>query len=56
MSPGEVFNLACEYVVWHNFGNELFVLLGRDMGIFFMGYLTSFIVSSFVEAFRRKKK
>ena len=52
----DVFNLACEYVTWHNFGTEWFVILGRDMGIFFMGYLTSFIVSSFIECFRRKKK
>ena len=52
----DTFNLACDYVAWHNFGTEWFVILGRDMGIFFMGYLTSFIVSSFIECFRRKKK
>jgi len=52
----DAFNLACDYLAWHNFGTEWFVLIGRDMGFFLIGYLTSFIVSSFVECFRRKKK
>lgn len=52
----DAFSLAMDYITWHNFGTEWFVILGRDMGIFFMGYLTSFIVSSFIECFRRKKK
>lgn len=49
------FNLACDYLAWHNFGTEWFVILGRDMGIFFMGYLSCFIVNAFVEVFRRNK-
>ena len=50
------FNLACDYIAWHNFGTEWFVILGRDMGIFFMGYLACFIINAFVEVFRREKK
>lgn len=52
----DVFNLACDYVAWHNFGNEYFVLIGRDMGFFLVGYLACFIVNAFIETFRRNKK
>jgi len=52
----DTFNLACEYIAWHNFGTEWFVLIGRDMGFFLIGYLSCFIVRTFVEVFRRKKK
>ena len=51
-----MFNLAVEYIIWHNFGNEELVILGRDMLIFFMGYLMSFIVGGIVEIFRRENK
>ena len=49
------FNLAMDYLAWHNFGTEWFTLIGRDMGFFLIGYLSCFIVSAFVEVFRRKK-
>ena len=52
----DAFNLACDYVAWHNFGTEYFVLIGRDMGFFLIGYLACFIVNAFVEVFGRKKK
>ena len=51
-----MFNLAVEYIIWHNFGNEELVILGRDMLIFFMGYLMSFIVGGIVEIFKKEKK
>lgn len=50
------FNLACDYVAWHNFGSEWFVIIGRDLGFFLIGYLSCFIVNAFVEAFGRKRK
>ena len=53
---GELFNLACEYLAWHNFGTEYFVIIGRDMGFFLIGYLTCLIISAFIECFGRKKK
>ena len=51
----DAFSLAMDYISWHNFGNEYFVIIGRDMGYFLIGYLTCFIISCFVECFRRKK-
>ena len=50
------FNLACEYLAWHNFGTEYFVIIGRDFGFFLMGYLSCFIINAFVEVFRKEKK
>lgn len=52
----DVFSLACDYVAWHNFGTEWFVIIGRDLGFFFIGYLLCFIINAFVEVFWRKKK
>ena len=52
----DAFSLAMDYISWHNFGNEYFVIIGRDMGYFLIGYLTCFIISCFIECFRRKKK
>ena len=52
----EEFNLACDYIAWHNFGTEYFVLIGRDMGFFLIGYLCCFFINAFVECFRKDKK
>lgn len=52
----DVFNLACDYVAWHNFGNEYFVIIGRDMGFFLIGYLTCFCLSTFIEVMKGTKK
>lgn len=52
----DAFNLACDYLAWHNFGNDFFVIIGRDMGFFLIGYLSCFVVSAFIEVFRRNKK
>ena len=52
----EEFNLAMDYLAWHNFGTEWFVLIGRDMGFFLIGYLSCFIISAFVYCFRKEKK
>ena len=52
----DAFNLACDYLVWHNFGSKWFVIIGRDLGFFLIGYLSCFIVNAFVEVFGRKKK
>ena len=49
------FNLAMDYLAWHNFGNEYIVIIGRDLGVFLIGYLSCFIINAFVEVFRRKK-
>ena len=56
MTNGELFNLAVEYIIWYNFGNEELVILGRDMLIFFWGYLMSFVVGGIVEIFKKEKK
>ena len=53
---GETINLAFDYLAWHNFGNEYFVIIGRDMGFFLIGYLSCFIINAFVEVFRKEKK
>lgn len=52
----DAFNLACDYLAWHNFGNEYFVIIGRDLGFFLIGYLSCFVVSAFIEVFRGNKK
>ena len=52
----DAFSLACDYVAWHNFGTEWFVIIGRDLGFFLIGYLSCFIINVFVEVFGRKKK
>lgn len=52
----ETFNLACEYIIWHNFGNEEVVILGRDMLMFFMGYLSCFIIRCMVVIFKKENK
>lgn len=50
------FNLACDYLAWHNFGTEYFVIIGRDFGFFIIGYITCMIIGALVECFGRKKK
>lgn len=52
----DTFNLAMDYLAWHNFGTEYFVIIGRDIGFFLIGYLSCFIINAFVEVFRKEKK
>ena len=52
---GELFNLACEYIAWHNFGNDYFVIIGRDFGFFLMGYLVHFTISGIIEIIKEGK-
>ena len=49
------FNLACDYVAWHNFGTEWFVIIGRDFGFFIIGYITCMIIGAIVETIKEIK-
>ena len=50
------FNLAMDYLAWHNFGTEWFVIIGRDFGFFLIGYIFCMIIGAIAECFKECKK
>ena len=53
---GELLNLAFEYLAWHNFGTEYFVIIGRDFGFFLIGYIFCMTVGTIAEAIKEGRK
>ena len=46
-----MFNQFMEEIIWTNYGGPLVTLLGRDIVVFIVGYLTHLIVSALIECF-----
>lgn len=53
---GDLINLAFDYLAWHNFGTEYFVIIGRDFGFFLIGYISCMTVGAIAEAIKEGKK
>lgn len=53
---GDLINLAFDYLAWHNFGTECFVIIGRDFGFFLIGYISCMTVGAIAEAIKEGKK
>lgn len=50
-----MFNQFFEHITWTNYGGPVMVILGRDIGVFIIGYLTHLIISALIEAFKDGK-
>lgn len=53
---GQIFNQFMEEITWTNYGGALLTILGRDIGVFILGYLTHLILEAFIEIAKEKKK
>ena len=53
---GQIFNQFMEEITWTNYGGPLFTILGRDIGVFIVGYLTHLILEAFIEVIKEKRK
>lgn len=53
---GQIFNQFMEEIIWTNYGGPLVTLLGRDIVVFIVGYLTHLIISALIEVFVSKKE
>ena len=49
---GNIFNGFCEEIICTNYGNGFFTLLGRDIAVFIIGYITHLVVESLIELVR----
>lgn len=52
---GEIINSFFETITWTNFGGPLITILGRDIGMFIIGYLTHLIISGIIETIKEKR-
>lgn len=53
---GQMFNQFMEEITWTNYGGPLVTILGRDIGMFIVGYLTHLIITALIELFVSKKE
>lgn len=51
-----IFNQFCEEFIAHNFGNGFFTLLGRDIVVFFTGYIARIIVECIIVLIQERRK
>lgn len=47
-----MFNGFCEEIIWTNYGGAIVTLLGRDIVVFIIGYITHLVVESLIELVR----
>lgn len=52
---GQIFNSFCENIIWTNYGGPLVTLLGRDIVVFIVGYITRLVVEAFIEMIKGEK-
>ena len=50
-----IFNRFCEELIWTNYGGAMVTLLGRDIVVFIIGYITHLLVESLIELLRGRK-
>ena len=53
---GDLFNAFCEEIIWTNYGGALVTILGRDIVVFIVGYLTHLTIEAFIEYIREYRK
>lgn len=53
---GEIFNYFMEEITWKNYGGALVTILGRDIGFFIVGFLTSLCLEALIEYLKENKK
>ena len=53
---GDIFNAFMEHITWTNYGGPVITILGRDIGIFIMGYITHLILDAFIEVIKEERK
>ena len=53
---GEIFNQFCEHIIWTNYGGPMITILGRDIVVFIVGYLTHLIISAIIESIKKNKR
>ena len=44
-----IFNRFCEEIIWTNYGGAMVTLLGRDVVVFIIGYLTHLAIEAIIE-------
>lgn len=53
---GRILNAFCEEITWTNYGGALITILGRDIGFFVIGFLTSLCLEAFIEYLKEIRK
>ena len=53
---GEMLNGFMEEITWTNYGGALVTILGRDIGFFVIGFLTSLCLEAFIEYLKEIRK
>ena len=53
---GQIFNSFCEEIICTNYGGPIITILGRDIVVFIVGYLTHLCIEAFIEYWKEAKK
>ena len=53
---GKIFNAFCEEIIWTNYGGALVTILGRDIVVFIVGFLTHLTIEAFIDYLKENKK
>lgn len=50
-----MFNGFCEELIWTNYGGAMVTLLGRDVVVFIIGYLTHLVIEAIIEMIKSRR-
>lgn len=53
---GEIFNQFCEHLIWTNYGGPVVTILGRDIAVFIVGYLTRIVIECIICSIQEKRR